>query len=182
MSYDEQQKEIATIKERTITVKLSDADCARLMDKCGACGLTVGELIENFIGDLVCGTYSNGSDEREYANRWFDRCGFSMFPEKTLLNYFLWYGMDPEEYLNMLESIEDEKKGLEYIKQHPELPHYENDLEAHAESIADYEEELKTMTEDWKPEGEPDMEEEISRIKKWVEEKEQLLRGKEVPT
>ena len=31
MSYgEEQQKEIATIRERNITVKLSDADCDRL--------------------------------------------------------------------------------------------------------------------------------------------------------
>ena len=27
---------------------------------------TIGELIENFAGDLVGGTYSNGSDERDY--------------------------------------------------------------------------------------------------------------------
>lgn len=26
---------------------------------------TIGELIENFAGDLVGGTYSNGSDERD---------------------------------------------------------------------------------------------------------------------
>ena len=37
MSYgEEQQKEIETIRERKITVKLSDADCDRLARKCGA--------------------------------------------------------------------------------------------------------------------------------------------------
>ena len=45
MSYgEEQQKEIATIRERNITVKLSDADCDRLARKCGEHGLTIGEL------------------------------------------------------------------------------------------------------------------------------------------
>lgn len=64
MSYgEEQQKEIETIRERKITVKLTDADCDRLARKCGEHGLTIGELIENFVGDLVGGTYSNGSDE-----------------------------------------------------------------------------------------------------------------------
>lgn len=63
---EEQQKEIETIRERKITVKLSDADCDRLARKCGEHGLTIGELIENFVGDLVGGTYSNGSDERDY--------------------------------------------------------------------------------------------------------------------
>ncbi len=54
---EEQQKEIETIRERKITVKLSDADCDRLARKCGEHGLTIGELIENFVGDLVGGTY-----------------------------------------------------------------------------------------------------------------------------
>lgn len=82
---EEQQKEIETIRERKITVKLSDADCDRLARKCGKHGLTIGELIENFVGDLVGGTYSNGSDERDYADQWFERCWFGMFPEPTLL-------------------------------------------------------------------------------------------------
>ena len=45
---EEQKKEIETIRERKITVKLSDADCDRLARKCGEHGLTIGELIENF--------------------------------------------------------------------------------------------------------------------------------------
>ena len=61
---EEQQKEIETIRERKITVKLSDADCDRLARKCGEHGLTIGELIENFVGDLVGGVmyveYKNG--------------------------------------------------------------------------------------------------------------------------
>jgi len=77
---EEQKKEIETIKERKITLKLSDADCDRLARKCGEHGLTIGELIENFVGDLVGGTYSNGSDERDYADQWFERCWFGMFP------------------------------------------------------------------------------------------------------
>ena len=40
---------------------------------CGEHGLTIGELIENFVGDLVGGTYSNGSDERDYADHIFLR-------------------------------------------------------------------------------------------------------------
>lgn len=65
----QQQEEIETIRSRTIEVKLSDADVKRISEKAAAHGLTVGELIENFIGDLVCGTYSNGSDERMYAGK-----------------------------------------------------------------------------------------------------------------
>lgn len=81
----QQQEEIETIRSRTIEVKLSDADVKRISEKAAAHGLTVGELIENFIGDLVCGTYSNGSDERMYAEQWFERCWFGMFPDLTFL-------------------------------------------------------------------------------------------------
>ena len=69
MSYEQQQKEIKTIRERNITVKLSNADCEKLIKKCGKFGLTPGELIENFISDLIDGTYSNGSDERYLINQ-----------------------------------------------------------------------------------------------------------------
>jgi hypothetical protein len=74
----EQEKEIGTIKERTITLKLSDADCERIAKKAGEHGLTVGMLLENFIGDLIDGTYSNGSDERDRAEQWFERCWFGI--------------------------------------------------------------------------------------------------------
>ena len=65
--YSSQKIEIETIKPRTITVNLSNADVKRLAEKSGEGGLTISELLENFIGDLVDGTYSNGSDERMYA-------------------------------------------------------------------------------------------------------------------
>lgn len=73
---EKQQAEIKTIAERSFTLKLSDADVERLFIKAGGAGLTVSELLENFLGDLLDGTYSNGSDERDYAERWFDRCWF----------------------------------------------------------------------------------------------------------
>ena len=114
---EEQQKEIETIRERKITVKLSDADCDRLARKCGEHGLTIGELIENFVGDLVGGTYSNGSDERDYADQWFERCWFGMFPEPTLLNHLLNLGYEPEHYLFWLKNVEKIKSDIEITKQ-----------------------------------------------------------------
>lgn len=86
MNYNqEQKKEIETIKERTIKLNLSDADCERIAEKAGKHGITVSTLLENFIGDLVDGTYSNGSDERYRAEQWFERCWFEIFLKKQLL-------------------------------------------------------------------------------------------------
>lgn len=147
---EEQKKEIETIRERKITVKLSDADCDRLARKCGEHGLTIGELIENFVGDLVGGTYSNGSDERDYADQDIvyhkyndDRTSYECVPC----------------YNSVDEYIASEKEDLES---------YKADLE---EAL----EELKDMREDWKPEKEPNMDEEIELIKKWVKEREDFI-------
>lgn len=114
----QQQEEIETIRSRTIEVKLSDADVKRISEKAAAHGLTVGELIENFIGDLVCGAYSNGSDERMYAEQWFERCWFGMFPDYTFLKYLIeQWGLDEvieawEDIENSQETIADTEKSL----------------------------------------------------------------------
>jgi len=103
------RKEIETIKERTIEIKLSDADVQRLWEKSGSVGITVAELLENFIGDLVDGTYSNGSDEGDLANEWFDRCGFGMFPEDTFLSYLIQHE-NIEDFMDLFNDIEDSEK------------------------------------------------------------------------
>lgn len=108
----QQQEEIETIRSRTIEVKLSDADVKRISEKAAAHGLTVGELIENFIGDLVCGIYSNGSDERMYAEQWFERCWFGMFPDLTFLRYLIeWGGLD--EVIGAWENIKSTEENIQ---------------------------------------------------------------------
>jgi len=164
---------IETTRERSITVKLSDEDCKHLLRKCGEHKLTVGELIENFISDLIDGAYSNGSDERMYANQWFERCWFGMFPNQTLLNHLLSWGYDPEDYLDIFNNIETAKKEKEYLIENPEKANEESQYLD--EDIDCWQEELKNMRADWKPEKESNMEEELELIKKWVEEKESLF-------
>ena len=168
----------------------------------------IGELIENFVGDLVGGTYSNGSDERDYADQWFERCWFGMFPEPTLLNHLLNLGYEPEHYLDMLENVEtiksdieitkqniaepsDEWKDIVYHKYNDDRTSYEcvpcynsvdeyiasekEDLESYKADLEEALEELKDMRADWKPEKEPNMDEEIELIKKWVKEREDFI-------
>jgi len=84
-----QKEEIATIKEREIKISLSDADVRRLWKLAAKAGMSAGELLASFVGDLVDGTYTNGSDERMHAQAWFDRCGFSWLAPKTLLRYLI---------------------------------------------------------------------------------------------
>ena len=44
----EQQKEIATIKERTIHLNLSDADCKRISTYAAKANITVSQLLGKF--------------------------------------------------------------------------------------------------------------------------------------
>jgi len=46
------------------------------------------------------------------------------------------------------------------------------DLESYKADLEEALEELKDMRADWKPEKEPNMDEEIELIKKWVKERE----------
>lgn len=102
------KEEIATIKERNITISLSDSDCERLLIKAGSVGLTVNQLLRNFIVDLVDGIHSNGSDERMLADEWYNRCWFSLSPEETLLNFLLINNgiEDVDYFIELVDEIE----------------------------------------------------------------------------
>lgn len=169
MSYEDQKKEVESIRERTIKVKLSDADCERLTNLCGRHNMSVGELLENFIGDLVDGTYSNGSDERMYADMWFNRCYFSWSADETLLRYMLdmW---DVEDFMTLCNEIDN-------YKEHPEV--YEDDIadaKACNEELLWFEREYNDYIEEYKEmHPEADIQKEIEAIRKWYSEKEQLL-------
>lgn len=69
--------EAKNMKIRTYKLELSDADAKKITLLSGKYGLNISELLENFIGDLVDGTFTNGSDERMYADMELNRCYFS---------------------------------------------------------------------------------------------------------
>jgi bifunctional DNA-binding transcriptional regulator/antitoxin component of YhaV-PrlF toxin-antitoxin module len=177
MSWDnEQKKEIETIKERKITVRLSDADCDRLARKCGEYGLTIGELIENFVGDLVGGTYSNGSDERDYANKWFERCWFGMFPEETLLKFLLYTGYDVyDDFLEIIDDIENGYAELEDYKKDQSV-FDEEEIEFLKTDIDDWEKQIAEIKSDYLKKNEKaDWEKEVEKVNEWWKAKERLI-------
>lgn len=100
-----QEKEIKTIRKRTFHLELSDADIERLAIKAAQAGLTIEDLLQSFIGDLVCGTYSNGSDERMYAQDWYDRCWFGSYAPATSLLQHLARNDAVNEALDLREQL-----------------------------------------------------------------------------
>ena len=90
--------------------------------------------------------------------------------EETLLGYLINRGYEPEDYLDTLDNIETAQEEKKYLEEHPEEANEE--AQYIDDDIAVWEEELKDMREDWKPEKEPNMDEEIKCIRKWIREKE----------
>lgn len=167
---EEQKKEIETIKERTVTLRLSDADCKRIARKAGMANLTVGELLENFIGDLVGGTYTNGSDECDCADAWYDRCGFGMFPEETLLRYLLEYNYDVDDFFTAYDE-------LEFYKEKPE--EFEDQVaeaKENGETMLWFEEEYHDYIDDFLQEHpDCDLKKEIELCRKWLADSEKMI-------
>lgn len=98
-----------------------------------------------------------------------------MFPEPTLLNHLLCWGYAPEDYLDTLDNIETAIEEKEYLAKHPEeageeAQYLDDDIES-------WQEKLNDMRADWKPEKEPNMDEELELIKKWVKERRNLKHG-----
>lgn len=169
----QQREEIETIKERNISIKLSDADVERLCNKAGESGITVSELFQNFVGDLVDGTYSNGSDERMYANQWFDRCWFGMgFGETSFL-----------QWLITNESVSDaieEWNELQIYEEQEDLD--EDDLE----DVAFIKEDLNELFDGYKGEKgtlkDSTLENEMEKVIQWHDEMTKIMNSENVFT
>lgn len=99
---------------RTITLNLTAEDCISISEKAAAAGLTVSELLESFIGDLINGSATNGSDERELANQWFNRCFFLHEPTflAALANYETSYTL--EDAITAQEAIEAQEDAAKW--------------------------------------------------------------------
>ena len=158
--------------ERNIRINISDDEWNHFASMCGKHSITISDLIENFISDLTDGVNSNGSDEIDLIWNWFERCWFGSFPEHTMLRYMLDHGYDPEDYMNTIDRIviaNEEKKMRTKTKILDEL-------------ISEWKEELQEIWIDWNEElqnveyigKEPNIQEEVKLIKKWVREREGL--------
>ena len=176
MDYGEQQKrEIETIKDRYIKLKLSDADCERVYNLCGRYNINVAELLENFIGDLVGGTYTNGSDERLFARNYFERI-FDSSEECTLLRWLLWQDYDVyDDFLEIIDNIENGYAELEDYKKDPSV-FDEEEIEFLKTDIEDWEKQIADIKADFlKKRKDADWNQEVEKVLTWWKEKERCI-------
>ena len=110
-----EEKKIVSLK-----LNLCREDLQDVTKKCYRHGITLEELLENFIRDLNGGRTRNGSDESDRAQAYFDRCFFGMFPEITFVPYMLEYLGSSEGFIEEVESMEELEADLKDAE--PETP------------------------------------------------------------
>ena len=75
-TFEERKKDAATIRPRAFMLKLSDGDMDDFIRISKECGTTPEKILEGFICDLTDGTQTHGSDERDIAQQYLDRCSY----------------------------------------------------------------------------------------------------------
>lgn len=91
-------------KNYTFTITLSEDDFNALVNKSLYVGMTAADLIQAFINDLIDGADTHGSDERMYADQWFNRCNFNLASDNYLLQSL--GNLDSvEEFINLHKYI-----------------------------------------------------------------------------
>ncbi|MDY2628245.1 MAG: hypothetical protein SOW08_08025 [Lachnospiraceae bacterium] len=149
----------------TFNLELPKADYMDVCKLSAVYGVSVEELLENFLCDLVYGKGSNGSDECYHARKWFDRCWFGMTAEDTFLKYLIENAdiddfveryqclQECEEELKQLQEgeekeAEDWKKEIDY--QQARLKEYYDDYANDAGKPESYEDGVATIMEWYK--------------------------------
>ena len=89
------------------------------------------------IQNQLSAIFNHGSDERMYAEQWYQRCWFAMFSDDTFLKFLLLWG-DLDAYIDLMDELESNKKEMaemtadaeEYSsEERDELQEYINDLQ-----------------------------------------------------
>ena len=148
------------LKLRSVPVRMSDSDLKFLSERCGRDNISIQNLFETFVGDLINGSFYSGSDEWLYANQWYDRHGFgySWDHKESLLSHLLRYGS--VDTVDDFITAWDERA---YLRDHPE--------KVDPEAYPWWEDDIKEALEDFK--GDP-TEDDIKVVKEWLEEFQRL--------
>lgn len=174
MTTEQQKKEIETIKGRQIELNLSEADCRRVYVTCATYGIAISELLENFIGDLVRGAISNGSDEHIMAEQYF----YTMLPNIRRPRPLTAWMMDEEiDLLDLYYEIENGRGELKSYEKNPDS--YNGEEIGYLKiDLADWENKFNEYKSRYlKKYPDADWDEEFEFARKCWQEKEVLIYG-----
>ena len=154
-----------TFVECEKSIRLPIDDWKSLMRKCGEYGISIEELFQSFIEDLVDGIYSNRSDVRMYAEQWL-RSAYQ--PDNSLLSWLFYdYIGDVDGFVDLLENIDTGKRELIYYAEHPE-EYNEEEIEFLQTDMLDWEDTLRECKADYlKYNPSADWDIEVKKVKDW---------------
>lgn len=142
-------------KNREIRLMVSDEDWKKFMGLCGRCGMTAGDFFTHYINDLLDNHKSNGSDERRFAEGYFNRGGWQW--DNSLLAHILKNGENPAEFVSAWDGFSNAKsrEDMEYCK----------------DILSD----LRAGWKDGLQVSRADEEEEVALMRKWLQEKGRIV-------
>ena len=156
-------------KERSFVLRLSDADAKQLYIKAGMSGIRVTELLEHFIQDLTYSINSNGSDERDLANQWFDRCMFRDLYGSSFVQFALESGNGKwaaDLWQSLLSARTRLNKGTSDFCDQEEMDAVRDDAAVWQEELEEY---YQEYVEHGQAGGEG-MEAEMQKLSQWYQE------------
>lgn len=152
-----------TTKKTNYELELTRKDNQKFKRYCLENGTTPEKVLEGFINDLINGNYTNGSDERDLAHQYFDRCCYGL-GEITFLQYLI-QNLLLDDYIYWSNE-------LDYILDCFDEEINKEEKEKLREAERKVNEEIRKMwqlyVEKEKPTS-PDFKEEIELIEKYVE-------------
>ena len=159
----QQAKELFKVSFRTFEVPISDADMKRFVKLAATRGLAPARILQNFVWDLLDGTYCNGPEDHQNAQAWFEHCNFHNFPRKPLLLSLLDHCYDPKTFLTVWELHQEYLKDPEkFCRELHEV--YDPTKPTWNETF------LQEMLDEWQPECTPDLELEVQIIKEYLDD------------
>jgi hypothetical protein len=107
-------------KAKLIQVQIPDEDADMLSKKAANINLSVGELVERFIKDLIGDASEDGLEQVYDANLWYETY-YMRNNQTTLLSYLLTESINPAEYLSVIRKIEEIEEELKRENLEPEI-------------------------------------------------------------
>ena len=147
-TFEERKKDAATIRPRMFMLDLSDGDMAQFTRLAEEYGTTPAEILQGFICDLINGTYTRGSDERDYAYQYFDRCLYGYGDRISFLAWLLkgWTLDAVSDFLEEPDGQEIKDLYTEYAEDQERQREPAQDMQEGIAEVRAYLQELKTIT------------------------------------
>ncbi len=146
--YRDRKRDAETVRGRTFMIELSDGDMVDFSRLAKEHGTTPTEILQGFICDLINGTYTRGSDERDYAYKYFNRCLYG-YGDRTSFLVWLLKGWTLDAVSDFLEEPDGQEiKDLytEYAEDQERQREPAQDMQEGIEEVRAYLQELKTIT------------------------------------